>query len=264
MSNSEFDKLSTTLGTQTIGSVVQVHQCIPSTNLLAYQLAQEGAVDGTIVIAEQQTAGRGRFDRTWHSPEGAGLYLSIILRPNFPTSQAPGVTIMTAVALADTLVGYSPLAVQIKWPNDVLLGGLKIAGILAEVTANQAKMVDSLIVGVGINVNHQAHDFPEELRSIATSLRSVTGSMVNRLDLLTSFLQRFQTEYDLYQADGLAPMIDRVRLYSSLSGRRVRLEIGRRITEGLVVDIDEQGCLVMEIDGRRQVVSSGEVTIAKR
>jgi len=263
VSDSEFDGLSASLSTTTIGKVVHVHESIASTNLLADQLAREGAKEGTLVLAEEQTAGRGRFDRTWYSPPGAGLYLSIILRPNFLVSEAPGVTMMTALALADTLVGYSPLAVRIKWPNDVLLGGRKIAGILAEVTASQAKTIDYLIVGVGINVNQQAHDFPETLQLGATSLRAASGSMVDRRGLVEEFLTRFEVEYRSYQANGLAPVIDRVRTLSSLTGRRVQLQIGQRISEGVVLDIDENGCLLLEINGRSQTISSGEVTIVK-
>ena len=166
-----------------IGHQVHAYQSVKSTNDIAVRLAESGAPDGTIVTAEQQTGGRGRFGRVWHSPSGCGVYLSVILRPTLHPEQAPGMSIMTALALAETLSEYLPGKIQIKWPNDVLISGKKTAGILTKLSADH-KRISYVVIGVGININHRSENFPDELKPIATSVRIGLRRKCDRVALL--------------------------------------------------------------------------------
>jgi BirA family biotin operon repressor/biotin-[acetyl-CoA-carboxylase] ligase len=250
------------LKSKRIGRAAHCYRSVKSTNDLAAQMAEQGAPEGTIVTAEQQTQGRGRLGRTWHSPEGSGIYLSIILRPRFTPDKAPGLSLMTALALADTLSSRCPGEVRIKWPNDVLLSGRKVAGILTELSAERGK-INHVLVGVGVNVNQKADDFPDELRSIATSLRRITKKPTNRAELLREFLYRFEQEYAKYIKSGLQPSRKRLKNYSALLGYQVRLLSASQELEGKAVDIDPDGALVLEYGGSRFRISAGEVSVVK-
>jgi len=250
------------LKTRWLGLQVMAFNSIKSTNDIATQMAEQGAAEGTIVTAEKQTRGRGRFSRSWFSPAGTGIYLSIILRPEFPPENAPGISVMTAVALADVLSGYCPGEIRIKWPNDVLACGKKIAGILTELSAERNR-INYVIVGVGINVNHGAGNFPEEIRRTATSLRRCLKRKVNRVELLQSFLVQFEKQYNSYRQHRLRKSLPRIRRYSSLIGQEVKVRSGRTVIEGKAVDINADGCLILERDGRRTTISAGEVTVIK-
>ncbi len=250
------------LKTKLIGKQVVAYGTVRSTNDLASQMADNGAPEGTIVTAEQQTKGRGRFGRSWHSPAGLGIYLSIILRPKFPPERAPGVSLMTALAVADTIARHCKSQVQVKWPNDILIGGKKTSGILTELSAERGH-IDHLIVGIGINVNHGVAHFPEELRTTATSVRRALRRKVNRVGLLRELLVRFEAEYAEYQKHGLKNSQKRLRKYSSLLGKTIQLASGTSIVSGQAIDIDANGCLIVEsAEGRHQIVA-GEVTVVK-
>jgi BirA family biotin operon repressor/biotin-[acetyl-CoA-carboxylase] ligase len=245
-----------------IGRAAHCYTSVKSTNDLAALMAEHGSPEGTVVTAEQQTRGRGRLGRTWHSPERTGIYVSIILRPNFTPDKAPGLSLMTALALADTLSRLCPGEVCIKWPNDLLLSGRKVAGILTELSAERGK-INHVVIGVGINVNQNAEDFPPELRDIATSIRRVTKKMTNRAELLREFLYRFEQEYTKYLKSGLRPSRKRLRSYSALLGHHVRLLSASQELEGKAVDIDPDGALVLEHNGSRVRISAGEVSVVK-
>lgn len=251
------------LKTRVMGKKIYAYRSVKSTNDIAAELALAGEPEGTIVTAEQQTRGRGRLGRSWHSPFGCGIYVSIILKPRFKPEKAPGTAVMTSVALADAIAKFCPADVKIKWPNDVLLAGRKIAGILTELSAEKNR-IDYVIIGVGINVNHRVEDFPAELRPIATSLRIIAKRKVRRTDLLQQFLRNMESEYRRYCKSQLAPSRRKIRRYSSLIGRTVRLSFGNRIVEGAAVDIDSTGALIIEKDGQRRQVTSGEVTVVRQ
>jgi BirA family biotin operon repressor/biotin-[acetyl-CoA-carboxylase] ligase len=235
---------------------------VKSTNDIASELAASGAPEGTLITAETQTKGRGRLGRNWYSPPGTGIYLSVILRPRLSPDKAPGLSVMTALALADTLSFYCPGEVRVKWPNDVLINGRKAAGILTELTAERNK-INHVIVGIGINVNHGSGHFPVELRPAATSLRRELKRKVKRVELLQRFLLRFEREYTGYKKNGLKRSLTRLRKMSSLLGHTVRVKSGRHVFQGSAVDIDEHGCLVIDRDGKRLPISAGEVTVLK-
>jgi BirA family biotin operon repressor/biotin-[acetyl-CoA-carboxylase] ligase len=251
------------LTTRIMACRISAYKSVKSTNDIAMQIAEQGAPEGALVIAEQQTEGRGRFGRAWHSPPGTGIYLSVILRPNFSPDMAPGVSIMTAIALADTLSKYCPEEVQIKWPNDVLIGGKKTAGILTELNADPGK-INHIVIGVGINVNQGVGAFPEEIRHLATSVRRAVKRKVNRVELLKDFLRRLEREYFLYQKRGLSDSINKVRKYSLLIGKQVSILVGSTRTTGRAIDIEPDGSLLLDIDGKQKRVTAGEVTILKK
>jgi BirA family biotin operon repressor/biotin-[acetyl-CoA-carboxylase] ligase len=250
------------LKTKLIGKTAHSYHTVKSTNDIATQLAEQGVKEGTIVTAETQTKGRGRLGRSWHSPAGMGIYLSIILRPKFLPEDAPGVSLMTALALADTFSKYCRNEVGIKWPNDLLLNGKKTAGILTELSAERGK-INHLIVGVGMNINHTTHDFPPELRMTATSLRRFVKRKIDRLELLRLFLLNFEKEYARYTKDRLKPSQKRLLKYSTLIGKRIKLDSGKVRIEGECIDIDQNGNLILEENKKRTIVSSGEVTVVK-
>lgn len=250
------------LKTKWLGQNAVSYKAVKSTNDLAIETAERGARHGTIVTAEQQSRGRGRFSRSWYSPPGTGIYISVILRPRFKPERAPGLSIMTAVALADTTAQYCPKRVRIKWPNDLLIGGKKVAGILTELSAERNR-IHHVIIGVGINVNHGIGSFPEEIRGIATSLRRATRRKINRVEFLQRFLVNLETEFERYSRHGLRKALPRVRRYSSLIGREVRVKVGRNITTGRAVDIAPDGSLLIESEGVSKAITAGEVTIVK-
>lgn len=251
-----------TLRAKRLGRTLHTFKTVQSTNDLAGQYAESGAPEGTVVTAEQQTKGRGRLGRIWFSPSGTGIYVSIILRPNLPPDAAPGLSVMTALALAETLTPYEPGLVQIKWPNDVLINGRKTAGILTELSAERRK-VNHVIVGVGINVNQQPGMFPPEIRPLATSLRRELHHKVDRPALLRAFLYRLEREYDLYLKSRLKKSHARLRKYSSLINHQITIQSGQTRTSGLVTDIDLDGRLVLKTDSGLQTVVAGEVTVVK-
>lgn len=255
-------ELSWNLETSYIGQHILAYQQVRSTNDIAIREAENGAAEGTVVIADQQTMGRGRLGRSWHSPPGAGAYISIILRPSCPPAKAPGISLMTALALAETLEAACPNKVKIKWPNDVLLDGGKTAGILTELSAEHDQ-INHLVVGVGLNINQEADDFPEDIRMAATSVRLAAGRIIERVPLTRRFLAQFEREYSVYREHFLHPLLPRLRHYSSLIGRRVRLQSGNDWIDGTAVDIAEDGSLVVDRNGRMTAVSGGEVTVVK-
>lgn len=250
------------LKTKTIGKRISAYRSVKSTNDIAAQMAQSGSPEGTIVTAEEQTKGRGRLGRVWHSPPGCGIYVSIILKPRFKPELAPGVAIMTGLALVDAISKRCKGEVKIKWPNDIFIGGRKAVGILTELSAETNK-IDHIVVGVGINVNHRTEDFPSELQPIATSLRIANRKKVRRVDLLKDFLRCFENEYRRYKKNQLASSRKRILRHSYLLGKTVTLRSGSKTVEGVAVDFDSNGALIIERDGERMPVTSGEVTVVK-
>jgi BirA family biotin operon repressor/biotin-[acetyl-CoA-carboxylase] ligase len=250
------------LKTKLIGRKIYAFQSVKSTNDLAAQLAEQGEPEGTIVTSEQQTVGRGRLGRKWHSPPKSGIYVSVILRPKFKPELAPGLSVMTALALRDAIHSICPGEVRIKWPNDILIANRKTAGILTELYADKEK-IDFVIIGVGINVNMKAEEFPADLRATATSIRRVNKRRADRIQLLQSFLKCLEKEYERYRKDQLAGSLKRIRRHSSLIGTTVELNMGRQTIRGKAVDIDKSGALVVDIDDRQVSVAGGEVTVVK-
>lgn len=239
-------EIQNNLATKTFGrKKILVLKETDSTNMQAKKLAAEGEPEGTIVIAESQHAGRGRKGREWFSPIGSGIYSSMILRPQIPPTEAPGITLMTAVAAAESLISVMGIPVKIKWPNDILLNGKKMIGILTEIST-EMDSVDYIVVGIGINVNTLASDFPAALQHTATSLYAETGSRYSRVGLFKTFLQQFEKYYDLFKQKGFDGIRDRWKSHTDIIGKNVTVrKIGEEIT-GCIIDIDAEGVLILK------------------
>lgn len=255
-------EISFGLKTEKFGRTVYAHNSVKSTNDIALALADDGAPEGTIVTAEQQTRGRGRLGRSWFSPAGVNVYISIILRPKFQPEQAPALSIIAAVALADTVSEFVPGDVRIKWPNDLMIGRRKTAGILTELSAEKGK-INHVVAGIGINVNQGVGSFPEDIRDSATSLRRAVKRKINRVELVQKFLARFEKEYKTYCRYGLRKQLPRIRKYSYLIGKTISVKSGRIKLSGKAIDIDVQGRLVIDTGSEQTHLSAGEVTIVK-
>ena len=237
---------------------------IGSTNDKAKDLAQKGAEEGTLVIADTQTAGRGRLDRHWFSPPGLGIYLSAIVRPKVPAESAFGVHMAAAIALAQAAdAQHLQGAVGIKWPNDLVAEGRKLAGILSEVGI-QAGILEWCVVGVGINVNHTRTDFPPDLRDRAISLREICNRRLDRLDLVVQFIDTFWLWYDRYLEGGIAVLAPEWRRRSTLLGRTVRVETAGETYVGTALDLENDGALRVRLEsGTEEVLHAGDVELVQ-
>jgi len=247
------------LDTRLIARKIYSFQTVQSTNAIATQLAMTRAPEGTLVIAEQQTRGRGRLGRQWYSPRNTGLYCSLILYPKIHPTLAPGISIMTAVALAETIVSYDDIDIKIKWPNDILISGLKVAGILTELAA-EIDRVEYVIVGVGVNINQQRADFPDDLKETATSVRIGAKEKIRRVEFLQRFLANFEKEYLAFKKSGLREARKKFLKYSILQNQEIKLKMGRKTITGMVLDVDQFGRLVLDTRDGIMSVNSGEVT----
>jgi len=242
------------------GHRIFYYPSIGSTNDRALELAAAEEPEGGLVLAEEQTAGRGRRERTWCSTPYAGIYASLILRPAMPATRAPLLTFMAAVAVADALNEQTGLKARIKWPNDVLVGGRKIAGVLGEVRGNDPE-VREMVVGFGVNVNHAAADFPEAIRDLATSVRLERGAPMDRAPLLASILEGFERRYARLLRDGPATLLKEWETLSALAhGAPIAVSGPHGRIEGAFAGIDDEGGLLLsDADGRRVRVPFGEI-----
>ena len=232
-----------------------------STNVRAEDSANEGAPEGAIVVAETQSLGRGRRGRSWFSPPGDGIYVSIILRPRLSPNEAPKLTLMASVAAAETLLSLTPTSVNIKWPNDILIGGRKVAGILTEISADMDR-IHYVIVGLGVNVNIPAESFPPEIRDSATSIFMETGRGYSRIRILQSYLESFEAHYETFNTEGFEPVMNRWRQLTDVMGKRITVDLINRTYTGVVLDVDDDGFLILQDNkGALMKIVSGDVTL---
>lgn len=239
---------------------------VDSTNRVAQERAREGAPHGTTVVAEGQTAGRGRLGRSFYSPPYRNLYTSILLRPRLTTAEAPSWILAAAVAVAGAIEDSvpDPDAVEIKWPNDVLLGGLKTSGILMELGA-EATRVSHLVLGIGVNLNVERESLPDEFRHLATSLASHAGHRIDRLAFTQRLYNRLERVLDECAASGFEAVRPQFESRFRMAGRRIRVvELAGTEIEGIARGIDADGALRLGLnDGEETRVIAGDVTIAK-
>lgn len=236
-----------------VNHTVYWHPSIGSTMTEASRLAAAGCESGTIVGAEEQTAGQGRYGRVWHSEPGSGLYVSIILRNQFPPDTLPLVTLALGLAVSDAILKTAGLAADLRWPNDVLLQQKKCAGILTQLEGQ------AIIAGIGINVNHAV--FPDQLSSIATSLRIVSGRAQSRERLLVNLVFSVATFCTLLEREGREPILDMFsRASSFVSGRRVYVDQGDTMLHGTTAGLNPGGFLMLRgDDGKESVILAGGV-----
>ncbi|MHB8916929.1 MAG: biotin--[acetyl-CoA-carboxylase] ligase [Desulfocucumaceae bacterium] len=251
------------LDTDFIGRTVYYYDRIGTTNREARALASGGAPDGALVVAEEQTGGRGRQGKGWFSPRGMGIWCSLVLRPDINPGEAPPVTMLAAVAVAAAVEKVAGLRPGIKWPNDILLEGKKLCGILTEMDAEMEK-VNFLVLGMGINVNTPPEDFPEELRDIATSIRSAAKGPVSRKQLLRQILSEFERLYRVWLRTGFGPVLEEWKKRCVTLNCPVRISGPRESWEGWAEDVDSNGALILRMaDGSRQRFMAGEVSLRK-
>ena len=248
------------LKTKILGKNILSYRTLGSTNQLGFRLAESGAGEGTLIVADEQTRGRGRMGRSWYSPPKLGLWISLILRPDTPPFKAPGLSVCAGLALAQAIRSLTGVDAKIKWPNDCLINGRKVGGVLLELSA-ELDRTNFVIAGIGVNVNHLSSDFPKKLSSVATSIRAEWGKEVSRIKLLTSFLKRFEAIYLDFKKNGLAPQRQLIKKFSSLLGKKVAVKFGKEKIEGVAEDIDDNGSLVIRTRKGKRVVRAGEVTV---
>jgi len=242
------------------GRTIHYYDSVDSTNTVARQLALNGAAEGTAVIAETQTRGRGRLGRAWVSPPFRNLYLSIILRPPLAAAEVAQITLVAGLATAEAAGEWAPGA-AIKWPNDVVVGGRKLAGILAEMETD-AEGVRFVILGIGVNLNAAAADFPPELRDKAVSLRAATGQLIDRVAFADRLLSCLEHRYDLFLRAGFAGIRPLWESHSSLNGRQVEISGGGQRLVGVVTGIADDGTLVLRDAAQMEIrVVAGDVTV---
>lgn len=246
------------LATHDVGRTVHYRDELPSTNDFAYRLAQEGAFHGEVVITEQQTQGRGRRGRAWVSPPGLNLYFSVVLRPELPPQRAPELTLVAAVAVAQTLQEAGGDA-RIKWPNDLLIGGRKVGGILTELSA-EPEQIHFVILGVGVNLNARLADFPPEVAEIATSLAEARSQRVPRALFTAALLTRLEQWLEVHKSEGFEPIRAAWKKHSATLGQEVLVKTERREFTGVAEDIDPSGALLVRTkDGTVEKVVAGDV-----
>ncbi|HTZ33368.1 MAG TPA: biotin--[acetyl-CoA-carboxylase] ligase [Methylomirabilota bacterium] len=230
-----------------------------STNRAAIELGLAGEPEGTVVMAEEQTAGRGRAGRSWHSEKGTGLYVSILLRPRLAPAQTPLLTMLAGISAQAAVEAVTGLAPELKWPNDLLLNGKKLGGILTEMHA-EPSAVRFVVVGIGINTNQEK--FPTELAAIATSLRKESGRITFRLELLVRLLSQFESDYSRFLSEGAQFVVERFQEVSNFAkGRRVRVDTGLESYVGTTAGLSPDGLLLVKREnGPATTVIAGDVT----
>lgn len=258
------DDLLAALGkTAVIGRDIRVFEETTSTNDVMEKLARDGVKEGVVVFAESQTKGRGRLGRKWVSPARKGLWFSILLRPAMRPANVTQLTIAAATALFRAIRGQTGVAPEIKWPNDILMRGKKIAGILTELSA-ELDQVKYVILGVGINANHVIAEFPPELRKIAGSLRIETSQRVNRAELAVKILQEFDRDYERIRAGEFEAVADEWEEHCATLGQNVAIHAGDRTIRGAAESLDTDGALLLRTQhGRLERIIGGDVTVEK-
>ena len=230
------DELARGLETAVIGRRIYVFDLVISTNDVLWELADRGAEEGTAVFAEEQTRGRGRLGRSWWSPRGRGIWMSVLLRPPLREESIPMTTILGALAASDAIHAVTMLPVAVRWPNDVLVEGRKAAGVLAE--ARQSTKGRELVLGIGMNVNVSRSEMPPEIADAATSLSEATGEPVDRTELARCLLAELNRWYERQLAGQIEEINLRWRALSATLGRNIVLEEHGRRYEGTVIDVD--------------------------
>ena len=234
-----------------------------STQDMAAELARGGEPEGLVVIAETQTQGRGRKSRSWISTPGAGVCLSIILRPGLKPAQIAQIPLVAGVAAARAIRTVTGLKPDIKWPNDLLVGGKKVAGILTEMSC-ELDCINHVILGIGINVNTLKSNLPEPIRDIATSLQSECGRDISRVALVQRFLTEFEAVYRRYLANGFESIRQEWKSLSNTIGSQVEITDGGERLTGEALDIDGDGFLLLKTDaGSIERIVVGDVSLRK-
>lgn len=254
------DKVQEGLRTKRFGKKIVFLREVASTNDLAKELAAYGTEEGTVVVAETQTAGRGRLGREWVSPKG-GLYFSVVLRPSVRASEAVRLVFVGGLAVARVLDEVYGLRVETKWPNDVLVNGRKVCGILTEMNTT-GETVNFAVMGIGVNANFDVEKALPELRKVATSIENEFGKRVMLEELFTAMLEKLENVYELFMKEGFSPVLQMWKSYATFLGRRVAVVNETEKWVGLALDVEDDGSLIMRLeDGTVKRVFVGDTTL---
>ncbi len=249
------------LATECVGRVIHFQRCVDSTNTMAVVLARDGAEEGTVVVADSQSGGRGRLGRRWYSPEGVNIYTSIIFRPPLPPQDAHKFTFLAGISVAETVERYIPERPALKWPNDILAGGRKLGGILTELSS-EADRINFIVVGIGLNVNMDIKGLPEEIRDVATSLKEIAGRDIPRAEVTAGLYYSLEKWYKRFLKDGFQVVLERWKDYFGFEGRRIVVK-GREVVEGVCMGVDREGALVVTLpSGLSTRVVAGDLEVA--
>lgn len=233
------------LHTKTLGKTIHYEESVTTTQKIAHRLSNEGYPEGTLVVAEEQLGGKGRLMRNWYSPKYSGIWMSLILRPNIPFHQAPQLTLLAAVAVVQAIEKTTGLQPQIKWPNDILMNRKKVTGILTELQA-ESDRIHSVIIGIGMNVNQQKEDFPEELQETATSLLLEGGHKVSRASVIQAVLVRLEALYEQFLEEGFLPIKKLWESYAISLGQEIKATTVKETIIGKAIGITDEGVLLLE------------------
>lgn len=258
------DDLIARLGkTNVIGRDIRVFKATTSTNDVIEKLARDGVKEGVVVFAESQTKGRGRLGRKWISPAGRGLWFSVLLRPDLRPQEATQLTVAAATALWRAIHAETGLSAEIKWPNDILLRGKKVAGILTEMSA-ELDRVKHVILGVGVDVNLTAHELPADVRKVATSLRVELGKPVQRAELATAILRELDRDYARVCGGLFADLAAEWEERCTTIGQQVVITVGERKIRGRAESLDDDGALLVRTEhGHLERIIGGDVMLEK-
>lgn len=247
----------------TIGKEIIFFETVGSTNTAAMEFAAKGYPDGTVVIADAQTRGKGRLGRTWVSPPGRNLYMSIILKPEIPPRDATVLTLMSAVACTSAIKKLTLVPVSIKWPNDLIVRNKKLGGILTEIRADMDRIITA-IIGIGININLETEDMPDDIKTLATSIKLETGESHSRTIFAVEILKEIDKWYDTLIKLGKKTIIEEWLQLSSTIGQTVKVTTGDAVITGIAEGIDSEGVLILKLpDASLKKISAGDLTILR-
>jgi BirA family biotin operon repressor/biotin-[acetyl-CoA-carboxylase] ligase len=257
------DLLSLVACNQIVGRDIRVFQKTNSTNDVVEKLARDGVKEGAVVFAESQSRGRGRLGRQWISPARKGLWFSVLLRPDLRPQAATQLTVAAATALLRAIRDVTGMAPEIKWPNDLLLRGRKVAGVLTELSA-ELDHINHLILGIGVNVNQATTDFPPDLRQTATSLKLEASRSIPRAELAAAILRELDRDYAQVRAQRFARLAAEWESHCATLGRRVSIQIGQRVLQGCAEALDDDGALLLRTQhGHLERIIGGDVTVQR-
>lgn len=252
-------EIKSLLHTEWAGQELFCFDEIDSTNTKAKELAEQGYPSGTLVVADRQIAGRGRRGRSWDSPAGIGIFMTLLLKPDINPNNASMLTLVAALATAQAISDVTGVEAKIKWPNDIVINGKKVCGILTEMSA-QFDYINHIVIGIGINVHNES--FPEEIRETASSLLLESGKRIHRADLIARFLERFEAGYAIFlQTEDLEGLMKDYNALLVNIQKQVRILDPKEPFEGKAIGITKRGELIVDTWESRKLVSSGEVSV---
>ncbi len=248
------------LRSRLVGRRIHYLGTVDSTNSVLRSLAQSGEPPGTVVVADEQTEGRGRAGRGWFSPAGLGLWLSVLFRPRSSARELAPLSMVVAASVAEAVASASEVDVGVKWPNDIVADGRKLGGILLESLQGASGTVEHVVVGIGLNVDLERADLPDDLAETAVSLRMLTRRRIERLALLRAILERLDEDWARFEQEGPAPFLKRWRSLSTTLGREIEIASGASTVRGKAIGLSPSGALIVEEpDGRRVEIWHGDV-----